>query len=601
MLKSSVPQIQENNPANPPLTRLLAWEWAIALALIPAFWLPGWWSWGALGLAIALKFLRGLVQGRVWQPTLLDIPIILLAGGALVGLLVSLDGRLSANRAWSLVSGLVVYYAVTASLTPKQAIRWVMPGLALSGVVVGLGSLVATDWGRGDLLKLPFVYDYLPHLGFSNLGSGASAEQELNPRVIAGILVLLFPAAWLQAAKSGSRRWLWLAVALFTGGVLLLTQAPTAIGGIIAAAGLVWLLGRFPWWAVLMGSLVAMAGGWFILLGLLQQLNSTVEPGQRIVFRLEMWLRSFDILADRPFSGSGLNNFAVQINTFYPTYSLGPEAHAHNVILQTALDGGILGLIGFFSLLVGLAVGIVRVWRNQPEARGIIAAIATGTVGWLLYGVAESITLAHKPAVILWFGWGIVAVLAREAVPTPKAKTFRPLIIGAVGLIICGITLWLSWDRLQLDLAVMEGQKAVLSGDPASQTRAATNLQIATAKTKASPTILDLQARLAIAQTDFPAAYTFLKQEIGVDGLDTVNHHIPAEWAIWGTRPTSELTPQVRLYRQWRIRYPADPLNYARLVLVQGCQKAEARQTLEEGLAQTNSAFLKFLMVKSDC
>jgi hypothetical protein len=147
----------------------------------------------------------------------------------------------------------------------------------------------------------------------------------------------------------------------------------------------------------------------------------------------------------------------------------------------------------------------------------------------------------------------------------------------------------------------MEGQKAVLSGDPANQTRTAANLQIATAKIKASPTILDLQARLAVAQADFPAAKTFLKQETGLDGLDTVSHHIPAEWAIWGTRPTSELAPQVRLYRQWRIRYPNDPLNYARLALAQGCQTAEARQTLQEGLAQTNSAFLQYLVDKSDC
>jgi|GEM_PF-1353047 len=600
MLKSSDPPILENNTADSLLTRLLAWEWAVGLALLPAFWLPGWWSWGALALALAFKLGRGLLQGRWWQPTPLDIPITFLAGGALVGLLVSLDSRLSANRAWSLVGGLVVYYAVTASLTPKQAIRWALPGLAGVGVLVGLVSLVATDWGRGDLLKIPFVYDYLPHLGFGNLGSGASAEQELNPRVIAGILVLLFPASWLLAAKKETPRWLWLIAAVFTGGVLFLTQAPTAIGGIVMAAVLVWLLGRVPWWAVLAGSFAALVGGWFLLLWLLEHLNSTLEPGQRIVFRLEMWLRSLDMLTDRPFSGSGLNNFAVQINTFYPTYSLGPEAHAHNIILQTALDGGILGLIGFLSLLVLVAIGIIRGWGKQPEARGIVAAVATGTLGWLFYGVAESITLAHKPAVILWFGWGVVAVLTREAKPAPQGRKLTPLII-LVGLVIGGLGLGLTWDRLQLDLAVMEGQKAVLSGDPTAQNKAATNLQNATAKTKASPTILDLQARLAVMQSDFPAATTYLKQEIVQDGLDTVNRYITAEWAIWGTRPTSEQNTQIRLYRQWRIRYPNDPLAYARLALAQGCPSTEARQTLQEGLSQTNSPFLQYLLSKVGC
>ncbi|HEX2910538.1 MAG TPA: O-antigen ligase family protein [Chloroflexia bacterium] len=612
------------------------------LALVPAFLLPGWWCWPALGLFGLWLGVNARVSGRLWRRTALDWPVILVLAGMLVGLLSSLDPALSANRAWSLVGGLVAFSVVSNGCSPRQVRAYGGLVLSVLGAAVSLLSLIAVDWGRGDLLKLPVIYDHLPHLLNGSFGSGASAESEINPRVVAGALAMLVPAAWTTffSFSRANLRHKRLKLAglllmnLFTSLTLLLTQAPTAIAGLIVAGFLVFLVwslslvnGRRRVAAAgLLGLLLALFG--LVLLMLLPRLAallpaSDAEPTRRIVFRLEMWLRALDMFAAKPFTGIGLNNFPVSLSHFYPTYSLGPEAHAHNLVLQTALDGGVIGLAAFICVLVGVFSLLRQAWRERDSARRwLIAGVAVGTLAWLFYGVGESITLAHKPAVILWMMWGLVAALAyqprKEAAQPDDAavapgwwKRQRYPLAGLALSLLClgGLLIAGGWDMFQTNLAVLEAQKALLDNGNGGNFDAAAGGRLAerlVQKGFPGAATFDLAAHLAARQGDFDATADYLQREARLDARNTVLRYIPGEWNIW--RPLKDSPPGqpiLRLYNQWKMRYPTDPLGYARLAVAyrERCQAGQAATVLQEGLKLVkpdDALLLKALLLQKE-
>ncbi len=669
--------------SRPPATGLnriiYSWGWLSGLLTTPAFLFPGPWSWVALVWLGLLALVAWRTSGSLGRVTLLDWPVLLLVGATLVGLSVSLDWKLSSNRAWSLVAGLTTYFSLAKGLKSWQVRRWALPVLATIAALISLGSLVAVDWGRGDLLKIPFVYDKLPHLLNRSFGSGASGEEEINPRVVAGALAMLLPGVWGLAfltlrggggqnqAQSAAARTatlfsatspaLWrrvgaVGLALFVSLVFLLTQAPTAIGGVLlAATGLAvagWVGRKFGWPILLAGGLGLLGLLALVLPPLLTTLLGSLppptgDPTQRIVFRLEMWLRSFDMLADQPFTGIGLNNFPVVQNHFYPTYSLGPEAHAHNLFLQTALDGGILGLAAFGAVLWGVARGCGLAWRRQRSAPGgstVVWSIAIGTLAWLFYGLGESITLGHKPALLLWAMWGLLAVLVQDypgkaglsprrlRLPASRKAGLALALVGVGGVAVL-LLVGPGWERLRLNLVLVEGHRAVLQSETASAVQAGKDLENLVGLAEASRTpasnsvspagspfasasAFDLAARLATARGDYARATRYLYAEVRLDSQQTVAKYIPAQWSVW-KRPAEVAAPApgpvLSLYGQWKARYSKDALAYARLAVAQvylgGCNnaspaaqaQAEAQATLGEGLskAEQSSGLLQYL------
>ncbi len=568
-----------------------------------------------------------------------------MTAGVAIGLLFSLNIELSANRAWCLVAGLTLYYALTHSLTSDKIGTWAAPALLLMAGLISLGGLVVTDWGRGELIKVPFIYDHIPHLFNTSFGSGASSEQEVNPRVVAGGLLMLLPAIWLYVLKPARPRKIYIQILLLLGAmipslVFLLSQSPTAIAGIVAAAIIVWLVVNYrPALLrvyIIGSSLVVLLGFAFTGIGIFWFAHllppPDVDPTQRIIFRLEMWLRTLAMLADKPFTGIGLNNFPASIFVFYPTHSLGSEAHAHNIWLQTAADGGLIGLMALLAILVGVARLSRRAWRRHPaqsSIRLLIAGIAIGTLGWLFYGVGESITLAHKPSLLLWGLWGLLAGLA-YGTPYPiygptgslnhdpdwlvtkenQAQIKGPqklinrftLIVGGV-IIVVACLIGLTWNNLLLNLAIVDGQRAWLNQDQIAIARSNQTLQQfvqVNANNISGPTA-DLIAHLAFSQNDYAATLKYLRVEITQDGQQTVIKYVPSDWTIWRpptlSLPAEQNNPEVRLYNQWKLRYPNDPLAYARLAVLeaQNCKIKLAQGILDEGTLKTNSAFLLFV------
>ncbi len=74
--------------------------------------------------------------------------------------------------------------------------------------------------------------------------------------------------------------------------------------------------------------------------------------------RVEIWSRAIYAIQDFAFTGMGMNTFRHIVNVLYPLQTITADVpvkdigHAHNLFLQTALDLGIPGLIGFIAMYI---------------------------------------------------------------------------------------------------------------------------------------------------------------------------------------------------------------------------------------------------------
>ena len=85
--------------------------------------------------------------------------------------------------------------------------------------------------------------------------------------------------------------------------------------------------------------------------------------------RAEIWSRALYVIEDFPLTGMGMNTFRRVMPVLYPTTPIGSNdaliedvGHAHNHLLQAALDLGLPGLIAYLAI-----------W--DPRARAVCAGV----------------------------------------------------------------------------------------------------------------------------------------------------------------------------------------------------------------------------------
>jgi putative inorganic carbon (HCO3(-)) transporter len=140
--------------------------------------------------------------------------------------------------------------------------------------------------------------------------------------------------------------------------------------------------------------------------------------------RVEIWQRAAVAIRDHPLTGIGFDTLVPIVHARYPTYLLAPGSdftHAHNLYLQTALDLGIPGLIGFLALLI---VWVRMLWQVRQQAeqafdRALATGLLFGVTGQLLFGLADAIALGQKPGVFFWVYLGVGGALWMHHVEKP--------------------------------------------------------------------------------------------------------------------------------------------------------------------------------------
>jgi len=166
-------------------------------------------------------------------------------------------------------------------------------------------------------------------------------------------------------------------------------------------------------------------------------------PVNNIRTRIVLWRNAWEMIKDRPFLGVGLGNFKV----FYPLYlrsgledkmfdEHNQPNHAHNELIEFAVETGLIGLGLAVWLLITGAVFYLRAWRvaATAQARSLVWSFAVGSIGLLATSlVSFPLHKALPPNLLL-----LMAAAAAAAVPSQKKELSlrgRRLRVGAAVLI----------------------------------------------------------------------------------------------------------------------------------------------------------------------
>lgn len=604
---------------------LLALALAAPLLLFPgSLGIPAWLGpWLGLALVLLAHLAAWLASRRRYQVSPLDLPVLTLAGLAVLSYHISIVPGLSWNRLWSLVFGLLVYLVFSRSRQPHP-IRRPLLLLGLLTLAVAAFGLAGTDWSKVRLIDLPWLYDRLPTLLRGLPGSGVDPAGELfNPRWVGVTLGYLLPIFWgfTFYSRQKSLRLASAAVALLGSAVLLLTQAIQGFFGLFAGLLFlaIWRTRPARRWLWLVAALVSLAGLAVFLFArrelVAAWLFSLNNPlGAATSLRLDIWSRALAMLRDLPFTGIGLNAFPLIQAGFYPGFLIGAEPHAHNLYLQTALDFGLPGLAAFLWLV---AAWFWIVWRrlqsgSAQEERLLLAGLAACLVSYLAHGFLDSLMLGAKPAAALWLilAIGVAPPHTNPSPAAPESSSIRPthplrslpaglaaallLLLAAAPHLIRSSAISppaLSLNRASL--AAIQALARLESGQPLDPARlAGTRAALQTLHPR--PSSLDFLARLSAWQEDPAAALAASQQRLALDRAlpdPFASYYPPESWLRRARQlplpPTQALADLERIYQAWHTRYPQRAEHALRLALLQleAGQPEKASQTLAQSLA----------------
>ena len=122
-------------------------------------------------------------------------------------------------------------------------------------------------------------------------------------------------------------------------------------------------------------------------------------PAGEISFsgRPEIWSRAIYAIQDFSFTGTGLGTFRRVVNLLYPLFTISPDtdiAHAHNMLLQVAVDVGLPGLIAYLALLeLAAAVAWSAARRSSGVACSLSLGLFAGLIALHIYGLTDALAL----------------------------------------------------------------------------------------------------------------------------------------------------------------------------------------------------------------
>jgi len=376
--------------AFPPLGRGVIW---IALAL-PALWL-------VIGI----------------PPTKLNATLLLLLVAVGVSLLASFDILYSAPKALGVILGVALFFAIVRRVQDGLTLSIAFDLYALAGAGLALIGLLGTNW----LDKVPALARVTAHIPLVIRGVPGQSEG-FQPNAVAGALLLFIPVQ-LALIVVGDRTWfrgVRIAAFVVTTAVLLLTQSRN--GWVSLAVGIAaWALWqprgarRLRVATVIVLALVA-------AVAIFAAARHTAEQelgrnlGSDLAGRMELWSRAVAMAQDFPLTGVGMNGFRRVMPVMYPVLLTSPEldvAHAHNHLLTVVAELGVIGLVAYVALWLGVAAMLIVIVRRTTnrQARWTAGGLGAALIAFFVFGTADVIPLGAKVGVVFWMALALVVVL----------------------------------------------------------------------------------------------------------------------------------------------------------------------------------------------
>lgn len=410
-----------------------AW-FILLLVLLIVLLFPSAQVWSLLFLPILIATHK-LETGRYTPLTPVDLPIVVMLIMIVGAVFATFDLAFSSQKIVNLLIGIAIFYAVTSF--GSQSSLYLLAGSSIQvmmGMGIGVVALFSTSW-TSKIPILENIVGYLP----KNWMTLPGAAGGINPNELSGVLlwslplslalsyILIYRARDLNSLLNARVLRLFRIVA-FLGTLLLLlllllAQSRSAFIGIFVSFIFMVLVAvtrtRSRRVKILISTfMIFLAIGSFILF--LMAAPSGGELGNSdndfgLSFeeaRQEIWSRAVYGIKDFPITGMGLGTFRRVVPVLYPFFRISPSTdigHAHNHFLQTALDLGLVGLVGYVGLWIGAGVALWQMWEKSSSfLRFIVLGLSGCLIAYFIYGITDAVALGARPGFLFWSLFGLV-------------------------------------------------------------------------------------------------------------------------------------------------------------------------------------------------
>jgi tetratricopeptide (TPR) repeat protein len=433
-----------------------------ALAALAGFWAFGFIAFfgtqvttfdPALRLVTAVAYGLPVVIGAAGAVAIrshpLDVPVLALLGIYAVVSLMSVDQTASLETV-ALATAYGSLFLLLLRVGPGPVQQGLVVGCAVAGTA-WLG-IMAARW-IGEAVTWVALDGGMPPL------QARSGNPWLSTDAVAALAILVAPY-YLRIDRSSLRRVLLVAGLASAAVVIPLSGARAAWAAILLAA-VVWFLAspRRPLGeprraiAATLG-IAAVAGVALFALGRLGTLSG----------RTFIWQTALPVIGGHPLDGAGPGTFSwVRLDEAPELLQRYPVYHAHNVVLQTLADGGVL----LFAALAAVCFLFVRhVMRGRASFTPAQIASIGSLLAFALILMLDELT--QLPA-LTTLALGTAAFLARDVGSWPAHGATRAPMLRAIPTIAClllvALALPASLSAQSARAAAVTGGERAIAGD----------------------------------------------------------------------------------------------------------------------------------------
>jgi hypothetical protein len=340
-----------------------------------------------------------------WQVLLAPLPLL---GAMAISSIASSYPSLGWSATWQVAAYIGIFWMLALQASHPDGRRNLIGVIAIVLVLVTVSFALAVAMAWRDWLELGFSLTSLP------LRPASSGGLTLIPTWFADLAVTTVPLIVAVLWHRGAR---WVSVAVAAAAVTEIVVSGTRsvlllLAGLFVVT-LVFLVGRRRGGCAVAISAVASlaiatAGGAVFLAS-----GRSIDEG-----RFSAYASAVDQFAHAPLLGGGPGTYGERRLTDVVDvigHLVFPDAH--NIILNTAAEIGLVGVLGLLAIVLLLGTAVLGAWREAPGERSIIAGG--------LFGIA---VLAGHGMVDVIFGLiGIVIVaIAVVALVVTRASPARP-------------------------------------------------------------------------------------------------------------------------------------------------------------------------------
>ncbi len=385
-------------------------KWAVYLVILglPTYLLRfsiGWLPMTVLEGMILIVFLGWLVRlarGEVKVEILKFKPLLILIGlfliAASISVFVSPELRAAAGiwRAYFIEP--ILFLIVLVSIIRKEDFKYIIYTLSISILVLSIvavyqkitGNLIGNEfWAAEATRRVTGVFEYPNALGLY-----------LGPGVVLVLGWLMDKKKWYELG------WLGLAV---IGGILSIyfTGSKGAMLGILAAIIFysIFYIGKRKYFIGILILGVLMGG---YLIGT-QRLDlkgvGTVEGGDSVTTRIEMWGEAWEMLKNRPILGAGLSGYQPAVAPYHEKEYIEIYLYPHNVVLNFWSEMGLLGLVAFLGIMIWFYITGLKI----KDKLSVI--LMSSMIVILVHGLVDVPYFKNDLAVLWWVLIGGMVIL----------------------------------------------------------------------------------------------------------------------------------------------------------------------------------------------